>query len=162
ARQRWRAARAAAGQPSDRPNLVCGPVQVCWEKFARYFDVELREVPMDAGSYLLTPEQAVAYCDERPIAVVAPLGQTFPRPYGDVAGIAAALEELQQRTGLDVPLHVDAASGGFVAPFVQPDLVWDFRLPRVRSINASGHKFGLAPLGCGWVMWRELQDLPRE
>ena len=162
AKHRWRAARTAAGAATDRPNLVCGPVQVCWEKFARYFDVELREAPMTAGSYVLTPEQVLARCDENTIGVVVTLGQTFTGLYEDVAAISTCLDELEGRTGLSLPIHVDAASGGFLAPFVAPDLIWDFRLPRVRSINASGHKMGLAPLGCGWVVWRETSDLPTE
>jgi glutamate decarboxylase len=162
AKHRLRAARAAAGKPPGAPNLVCGPVQVCWEKFARYFDVELREAPMTAQSYVLTPAQALERCDENTIAVVVTLGQTFTGMYEDVAAISAALDELEARTGISVPIHVDAASGGFLAPFTAPDLLWDFRLPRVRSINASGHKMGLAPLGCGWVLWREHSDLPEE
>jgi glutamate decarboxylase len=141
---------------------VCGPVQVCWEKFARYFDVELREAPMTASSYVLTPEQVLALCDENTIAVVVTLGQTFTGLFEDVVTISGALDALEARTGISVPIHVDAASGGFLAPFTAPELLWDFRLPRVRSINASGHKTGLAPLGCGWVLWREVSDLPRE
>ena len=160
AKWRWRAARTAAGLDTTRPNLVCGSVQVCWEKFARYFDVELRQVPMDPGVFTMTPEQAAAHCDENTIAVVATFGQTYTGLYEDVAGISAALDELQARTGLDVPLHVDAASGGLLAPFVRPEIVWDFRLPRVKSINASGHKTGLAPVGVGWAMWRDTADLP--
>jgi glutamate decarboxylase len=135
---------------------------VCWEKFARYFDVELRQLPMPRDGFVMTAEQAVARCDENTIAVVVTLGQTFTGLYEDVSEIARGLDELHERTGLDIPLHVDAASGGFLAPFVAPELVWDFRLPRVRSINASGHKMGLAPLGCGWALWRTPADLPEE
>jgi glutamate decarboxylase len=162
AKWRWRKRREEAGAAVVAPNFVCGSVQVCWEKFARYFDVEKRQVPMTAASYVMTPEEAVARCDEGTTAVVVTLGQTFTGLYEAVAEIATALDDLQQRTGLDVPIHVDAASGGFLAPFAAPDLVWDFRLPRVRSINASGHKMGLAPLGCGWALWREPSDLPEE
>ena len=161
AKWRWRAKRKAAGADASTPNLVCGSVQVCWEKFARYFDVELRQVPMPEG-HLLMPEDAVAHCDENTIAVVATFGQTFTGLFEDVSAIAAALDDLEERTGLDIPLHVDAASGGFVAPFCAPDIVWDFRLPRVKSINASGHKTGLAPLGSGWAIWREAGDLPED
>lgn len=161
AKWRWRARRTAAGQPADRPNFVCGPVQVCWEKFARYFDIEIRQIPMDAG-HLLTPAQVLGACDENTIAVVATFGQTFTGKFEDVAAISTALDDLQARTGLDVPIHVDAASGGFVAPFCAPDISWDFRLPRVKSINVSGHKTGLAPLGTGWAIWREAADLPAE
>ncbi len=158
------AAGTSATGPIDgeRPNIVCGPVQVCWEKFARYFDVEIRQVPMDPGRFLMGPEQCLECCDENTIMVVATLGQTFTGLFEDVAAIAAALDDLQARGGPDIPLHVDGASGGFLAPFTAPDLVWDFRLERVRSINASGHKMGLAPLGCGWAVWRERSDLPED
>jgi glutamate decarboxylase len=159
---RWRAARRAAGLPTDRPNLVTGPVQVCWHKFARYWDVELREIPMAADRLIMSAGEALARVDENTIGVVPTLGVTFTGQYEPVAEVAAALDDLQARTGLDVPIHVDGASGGFVAPFCDPDLAWDFRLPRVRSINASGHKFGLAPLGVGWVVWRSADDLPNE
>jgi len=161
AKWRWRSRRRAAGQPTTTPNFVCGPVQVCWEKFGRYFDVETRQVPMGPG-HVMTPAEAVAACDENTIAVVVTFGQTFTGKFEDVEGISSALDDLQRRTGLDVPIHVDAASGGFVAPFCAPALLWDFRLPRVKSINVSGHKTGLAPLGSGWVIWREAADLPEE
>jgi glutamate decarboxylase len=159
---RWRAKRRATGLDTDRPNLVTGPVQVCWHKFARYWDVELREIPMEGDRLLMTPESALERIDERTIGVVPTLGVTFTCQYEPVAAVAAALDDLQARTGLDVPIHVDAASGGFIAPFVEPELAWDFRLPRVKSINASGHKFGLAPLGVGWIVWRDVEDLPED
>jgi glutamate decarboxylase len=153
---------ATGSEQPERPNLVCGPVQVCWEKFARYFDVEIRQVPMDPGRYLMGVEQCLERCDENTIMVVATLGQTFTGLFEDVSAIAAALDELQARGGPDIPLHVDGASGGFLAPFTAPELEWDFRLERVKSINASGHKMGLAPLGCGWAVWREREDLPQD
>lgn len=156
---RWKARRVVAGKSTATPNFVCGPVQVCWEKFGRYFDVETRQVPMNTG-YVMTPEEAVAACDENTIAVVITFGQTFTGLFENVAAISAALDDLQERTGLDIPIHVDAASGGFVAPFCAPELEWDFRLPRVKSVNVSGHKTGLAPIGSGWVIWRERTDLP--
>ncbi|POM23089.1 Glutamate decarboxylase alpha [Actinomadura rubteroloni] len=159
---RWRKAREAAGRPAGTPNLVCGPVQVCWEKFARYFDVELRQIPLEPGATGIRPHQLAQYVDENTIGVVAILGVTFTCDYEPVAEIAGALDAIQADTGLDVPIHVDAASGGFVAPFVRPDLVWDFRLERVASINASGHKYGLAPLTCGWAVWRSADLLPEE
>ncbi len=159
---RWRARRRAAGLSTASPNIVTGPVQVCWEKFARYFDVELRQVPMTAPGFVLTPQQVVDRCDANTVAVVVTLGQTFTGLYEDVAAISARLDRLQTDTGLDVDIHVDAASGGFLAPFVEPDLLWDFRLPRVKSVNASGHKTGLAPLGCGWAVWRDRSSLPDE
>ena len=157
---KWRERRAAAGKPSDKPNLITGPVQVCWHKFARYFDVELREIPVERDRLGMTPEEVIKRVDENTIGVVPTFGVTFTCQYEPVAQIAEALDKLQSETGLDVPIHVDAASGGFIAPFVQPEILWDFRLPRVRSINTSGHKFGLAPLGVGWVIWREASDLP--
>lgn len=161
AKWNWKAKRSAAGKSTVHPNFVCGPVQVCWEKFGRYFDVETRQVPMN-DRYIMTPEEAVAQCDENTIAVVVTFGQTFTGMFEDVAAISAALDDLQVRTGLDIPIHVDAASGAFVAPFCAPNIEWDFRLPRVKSINASGHKTGLAPIGSGWVIWRERADLPNE
>lgn len=165
-KRRWEATRRSQGKPTARPNLITGPVQVCWHKFARYFDVELREIPMlpgelgAPGQLGMTPEQVAARVDENTIGVVPTFGVTFTGRYEPVAEIAACLDAIERERGLDIPIHVDAASGGFLAPFVEPELVWDFRLPRVKSINASGHKFGLAPLGVGWVMWREKQDLP--
>ncbi len=161
-KRRWEAKRKAAGQPIERPNLVTGPVQVCWHKFARYWDIELREIPMEEGRLIMTAEEAVKRCDENTIGVVPTLGVTFTCQYEPVAEVAAALDRLEAETGLDVPIHVDGASGGFLAPFCAPEVVWDFRLPRVKSINASGHKFGLSPLGVGWIVWREEADLPEE
>ena len=159
-KRRWEAARKAAGKPTDKPNLVTGPVQVCWHKFARYWDVELREIPMDEGRLLMTPDEVLKRCDENTIGVVPTLGVTFTGQFEPVQAVAAALDGLQQRGGPDICMHVDGASGAFLAPFCAPELEWDFRLPRVRSINASGHKFGLSPLGVGWVLWREAVDLP--
>jgi len=160
-KRRWRARREAAGEPADRPNLVMGiNVQVCWEKFARYWDVEMRLVPMEGDRFNLSAEEAVARCDENTIGVVAILGSTFDGSYEPVAEICAALDNLQAKTGLDIPVHVDGASGAFVAPFVDPDLDWDFRLPRVASINASGHKYGLVYPGVGWIVWRDADALP--
>ncbi|HEY4212552.1 MAG TPA: glutamate decarboxylase [Steroidobacteraceae bacterium] len=159
---RWRHKRAAAHQPADKPNLVCGPVQVCWHKFARYFDVELREIPLEPDAVGMRAHQIARYCDENTIGVVATLGVTFTCAYEPVKEIVAELDALEARSGLDIPVHVDAASGGFVAPFLQPQLEWDFRLSRVKSINSSGHKFGLAPLGVGWIVWRDAIELPEE
>ena len=169
-KHRWRQRREAAGGAFDPchpgPNLVMGAnVQVCWEKFCRYFDVEARLVPIgppDGKTTHLTPETAVAHCDENTIGVVAILGSTYDGAYEPVAGIASALDTLAAEKGIDVPIHVDAASGGFVAPFIDPDLVWDFRIPRVASINASGHKYGLVYPGIGWVAWRDRSALPEE
>jgi glutamate decarboxylase len=137
-------------------------VQVCWHKFGRYFDVEIRQIPCQGERLHMSPEEVLKRCDENTIGVVATLGVTHTLKYEPVEPVALALDDLEEERGLDVPIHVDAASGGFVAPFLQPALRWDFRLPRVKSINDSGHKFGLAPLGCGWAIWRETRDLPEE
>jgi glutamate decarboxylase len=158
---RWRARRGAAATAAARPNLVMGAnVQVCWEKFCRYWQVDPRLVPMEPGRLHLTGAPAAARCDENTIGVVAVLGSTMDGSYEPVAEIAGALDDLEQRTGLDIPVHVDGASGGFVAPFLAPDLAWDFRVPRVASINTSGHKFGLVYPGVGWVVWRDAAALP--
>ena len=158
----WRKRQRAKGKSTDTPNLIMGPVQVCWHKFCRYFDVEIREVPMEGERLLLNPEEVVKRCDENTIGVIVTLGVTFTLQYEPVHEISLALDKLEAETGLHIPIHVDGASGAFLAPFLQPDLLWDFRLPRVKSINASGHKFGLAPLGVGWALWREKHDLPEE
>jgi glutamate decarboxylase len=160
AKWRWRAKREAAGKPTDKPNMVCGPVQVVWHKFAKYWDIEMREIPMSPGKYYMDVEEMLAQVDENTIMVVPTFGVTYTGAYEPVAEIAAALDKLQTETGLDIDIHVDGASGAFLAPFCAPQVVWDFRLPRVKSISTSGHKFGLAPLGVGWVLWRHAADLP--
>jgi len=158
---RWRARQAAAGAAVSQPNLVMGAnVQVCWEKFCRYWQVEPRMVPMEPGRLHLTAAEAAARCDENTIGVVAILGSTMDGSYEPVAEIGAALDAVQQRSGWDIPVHVDGASGGFIAPFLHPDLEWDFRVPRVTSINTSGHKYGLVYPGVGWVIWRNAAALP--
>jgi glutamate decarboxylase len=160
---RWRQRMKAAGKATDRPNLVTGVnVQVCWEKFCRYWDVEPRLVPMEGERYHLGAKEAAAMCDENTIGVVAVLGSTFDGSYEPIAEICSALDGLAAAGGPDVPVHVDGASGGFIAPFVQPELEWDFRLPRVQSINASGHKYGLVYPGVGWAIWRDQEALPRD
>ncbi len=161
-KRRWEARQRAAAKPTGKPNLVTGPVQICWHKFTRYWDIEHREIPMENGRFVMTPEEVIARCDENTIGVVPTLGVTFTGQYEPVKAVSDALDAFQADTGLDIPIHVDGASGGFLAPFCAPDLEWDFRLPRVRSINTSGHKFGLAPLGVGWVIWRSEADLPEE
>jgi glutamate decarboxylase len=155
---RWRARRADS---TAKPNLVMGAnVQVCWEKFCRYWQVEPRLVPMAPGRYHLTGPEAVTRCDENTIGVVAIMGSTQDGSYEPVLQISEALDHLQADKGLDIPVHVDGASGGFVAPFLHPHVAWDFRVPRVQSINASGHKYGLVYPGVGWVVWREPAALP--
>lgn len=159
---RWRDKMKAQGKSTDKPNLITGPVQICWHKFARYWDVEIREIPMEHDRLLMTPEEVLKLCDENTIGVVPTLGVTFTCAYEPVKAVAEALDKLQEETGLDIPMHVDGASGGFLAPFCVPELEWDFRIPRVKSINTSGHKFGLSPLGVGWIVWRDASDLPED
>ena len=159
----WQKRRGEAGKPADRPNLVMGiNVQVCWEKFANYWDVEMRLVPMEGDRFHLSAEEAVALCDENTIGVVAILGSTFDGSYEPIQEICEALDDFEERTGIDVPVHVAGASGAFVAPFVDEELEWDFRLPRVASINASGHKYGLVYPGVGWIVWRDADALPED
>ena len=159
----WRKRRRAEGKPADKPNLVMGHnVQVCWEKFARYFEVEPRYVPLSPIRYVLGVKEALEMVDENTIAVVGILGSTYTGEYEPIEELNDALVSLNEKTGWDVPIHVDAASGGFVAPFSSPNLQWDFRLPLIRSINVSGHKYGLVHPGVGWVIWRSEAELPEE
>jgi len=160
-KRRWQKRREAEGKPADKPNLVMGiNVQICWEKFANYWDGEMRLVPMEGDRFTLSAEEAVKLCDENTIGVVAILGSTFDGAYEPIEEICAALDDLQERTGLDIPVHVDGASGAFIAPCVDPDLRWDVQLPRGASINASGHKYGLVYPGVGWIIWRDADALP--
>lgn len=160
-KRRWQERRTAAGKDTARFNLVMSSaVQVCWEKFCNYFEVEPRYVPVSAEHPVLDGALLAGHIDENTIGVVAILGVTYTGAYEPVAEISAALDALAAETGLDVPIHVDAASGGMVAPFLDPDLVWDFRLPRVASINTSGHKYGLVYPGLGWAVWRDAVALP--
>ena len=162
-KRRWQQARRAVGKDTSTPNLVMSSaVQVCWEKFCNYFDVEPRYVPISADHKTLDGHDLEKYVDENTIGVVAIMGVTYTGMYEPVAQIAAALDEIQSKTGLDIPIHVDGASGAMIAPFLQPDLVWDFRLERVHSINTSGHKYGLVYPGLGWVVWRDAQWLPED
>lgn len=159
---RWRA-KVGDAWKGRTPNLVMGSnVQVVWEKFTRYFDVEPRYLPMAEGRYVITPEQVLDAVDEDTIGVVGILGTTFTGELEPIAEICAALDKLAADGGVDVPVHVDAASGGFVVPFLHQDLEWDFRLPRVVSINVSGHKYGLTYPGIGFVVWRNAAHLPEE
>ncbi len=152
----------ATGKP-EKPNLVMGQnVQVVWEKLCRYWDVEPRYVPVTKDRLYLDPQEALKLVDEDTIGVVVILGSTFDGAYEPVKEMCELLDGLQKEKGIDVPVHVDAASGGFVAPFIDPDLEWDFRLPRVHSINSSGHKYGLVYPGVGWVVWREHSCVPED
>ena len=159
---RWREKRKKEGKPFDKPNLVCGPVQVVWEKFCRYWNIEIRQIPMEKDRFYMDPKSMLEYLDENTIGVVSTFGLTFTGKYEPIEDLCKALDEYEEKTGLDIDLHVDAASGGFLAPFCAPDIKWDFRLKRVKSISASGHKFGLAPLGVGWVVWRDKKYLPED
>jgi glutamate decarboxylase len=160
---KWRARRKRRASPTDRPNLVFGgDVHVVWEKFCRYFDVEPRIVPLKPDKYTIGPEDVEPHIDENTIGVAAVLGTTFTGHADDIRGINDYLVTLKHDRDLDVPLHVDAASGGFVWPFLYPHSEWDFRLEQVRSINVSGHKFGLVYPGIGWLVFRERSDLPED
>ncbi|XP_021291952.1 glutamate decarboxylase-like [Herrania umbratica] len=162
-KRKWQQKRKAQGKPYDKPNIVTGAnVQVCWEKFARYFEVELKEVKLKEGYYVMDPVKAVEMVDENTICVAAILGSTLTGEFENVKLLHELLTNKNKETGWDTPIHVDAASGGFIAPFVYPDLEWDFRLPLVKSINVSGHKYGLVYAGVGWVVWRTKEDLPEE
>ncbi|KAF8047374.1 hypothetical protein N665_3071s0001 [Sinapis alba] len=170
-KRQWQNKRKAQGLPYDKPNIVTGAnVQVCWEKFARYFEVELKEVKLREGYYVMDPEKAVEMVDENTICVAAILGSTLTGEFEDVKLLNDLLVEKNKQTGYlnhsiangTLGIHVDAASGGFIAPFLYPELEWDFRLPLVKSINVSGHKYGLVYAGIGWVVWRTKSDLPDE
>jgi glutamate decarboxylase len=157
----WRKRREADGKPTEKPNLVLGAnTHIVWDKFARYFDVEPRVIPMQPDRYTITAEEVTALVDENTIAVGAVVGTTFTGEADPVKDINDALDEVCEKQGWDIPIHVDGASGGFCAPFLFPDLEWDFRLPRVRSINVSGHKYGLVYPGIGWLIFRDKSDLP--
>lgn len=162
-KRKWQNNRKAQGKPFGNPNIVTGSnVQVCWEKFARYFEVELKEVKVREGYYVMDPVKAVEMVDENTICVAAILGSTYNGEFEDVKLLNDLLLEKNNQTGWDTPIHVDAASGGFIAPFIYPELEWDFRLPLVKSINVSGHKYGLVYAGIGWVVWRTKDDLPED
>jgi glutamate decarboxylase len=160
---RWRARREASGEPTDKPNMILGSnVQVVWEKFCRYWDVEARYIPVHEGRYVISADETVERIDENTIGVVVILGTTYTGEFEPIEAIHDAVVASNAETGFDVPVHVDAASGGFVAPFLHPDLRWDFRLPMVKSINVSGHKYGLTYPGVGFVVWRDKEDLPED
>jgi glutamate decarboxylase len=160
---KWKQRREAESKPIDRPNLIFGgDVHVVWEKFCRYFDVEPKIVPLQEGKYVIGPEDVQPLIDENTIGVAAVLGTTFTGHADDIIGINELLVDLKNEKGVDIPLHVDAASGGFVWPFLYPDSEWDFRLEQVRSINVSGHKFGLVYPGIGWLVFREESDLAED
>lgn len=152
----WRQARQRARKDASKPNMVTGGnVQIVWKKFFKYFDVEPRIAPLEVDNYRLTTKHLDKLVDENTICVVAIAGQTFTGEDDDIQEIHDWLDKYEKRTGINIPMHIDGASGAFVNPFLYPDYKWDFRLPRVQSINASGHKFGLTPPGLGWVVFKE-------
>lgn len=160
---KWRERMQKKGKPTDKPNLVLGiDVQVCWEKFCRYWDIEPRFVFMEKGRYIINAKEVLKHVDENTIGVAGILGTTFTGQYEPIEELNDALDKLNKKTGWEVPIHVDGASGGFIAPFIQPDLKWDFRLKWVKSINTSGHKFGLVYPGVGWIIWRDWEELPKD
>jgi glutamate decarboxylase len=162
-KRRWQASRKADGKPTDTPNIVfSSSVQVVWEKYANYWDIEPRYVPITRERPYLSPEAMLTAVDENTIGVVPILGVTYNGLYEPVEELAKALDDLASSGGPDVPIHVDGASGAFIAPFLNPDLRWDFRVPRVHSISTSGHKYGLVYPGLGWVIWAKREYLPEE
>jgi len=159
----WKKAREKAGKRAEKPNIIFGAdAHVCWEKFATYFEVEMRIVPLEAGRYHITGHQIAPLIDENTMAVGAILGTTYTGHIDAIQEINQLLLQVKKEQGLDIPLHIDAASGGFIIPFTKPDFVWDFRLPQVKSINVSGHKYGLVYPGIGWVLWKDAKELPQE
>ena len=158
----WRIRRQKEGKPYDRPNIIMGNnVHITWEKYAKYFEVEAKIIPLQPDRFIITGEEVKEAVDENTTCVVAVLGTSYTGQFDPVEEINDALLEIKQEKGWDIPLHVDAASGGFVAPFIFPDLKWDFRLPQVKSINVSGHKFGLVYPGIGWTIWKDKNDIPK-
>jgi len=157
----WRERKKAEGKPYDKPNIVMGAdVHTVWEKFARYFDVELKLIPLREDLYTITAEDVMGEIDENTIAVGAVIGTTFTGQMDPIKEINDMLINIWNDKGWDIPIHVDGASGGFIAPFLYPDLLWDFRLEQVKSINVSGHKYGLVYPGIGWIIFKDKSDIP--
>ena len=160
---RWREHRKAEGKPYDKPNLVMSTAyQVVWEKFCQLWQIEMRTVPITHRHPTLDIEQALKLCDENTICIVPIAGVTWTGMNDDIEGLNFALDGFNARTGYNIPIHVDAASGGFILPFLDPDKKWDFRLKWVLSISTSGHKYGLVYPGLGWVVWKDKEYLPKE
>ncbi|WP_133137561.1 glutamate decarboxylase [Legionella rowbothamii] len=159
----WRNKRKAAGLDSSRPNIIMGAdVQICWDKFARYFDVEPRIIPLQKGKYVITAKDVESLIDENTICVAAILGTTFTGEYDEIEEINNLLLQIKKEKDLDIPLHVDAASGGFISMFIDDGINWDFRLKQVKSINLSGHKYGLVYPGIGWLIFRDESVVPKD
>ena len=160
---KWKERMKKMGKPENKPNMVMGvDVQICWDKFCRYWEIEPRQVPMEGNRYILNVEETIKRCDENTIGIVGIMGTTFTGQYEPIEEINNELDELNRKNGWEIGIHVDGASGGFIAPFIQPGVVWDFRLKWVKSINASGHKYGLVYPGVGWVVWRDKNELPKD
>ncbi len=160
---RWRAKRQKQGKPTDKPNFVISAgLQVVWEKFAQLWQIEMRQVPLTLDSPTLDPEQALKMCDENTICIVPIQGVTWTGLNDDVEALDAALDSYNAETGYNIPIHIDAASGGFILPFLSPETRWDFRLKWVASISTSGHKYGLVYPGIGWIVWRDKSYLPAD
>ena len=160
---RWRERRKAEGKPFDKPNLVMSAAyQVVWEKFCQLWQIEMRTVPITYTHPTLDIEKALQLCDENTICIVPIAGVTWTGMNDDIEGLNAALDQYNAKTGYDIPIHVDAASGGFILPFLNPEKKWDFRLKWVLSISTSGHKYGLVYPGLGWVVWKDKKDLPKD
>lgn len=159
----WKNRRIKENKPFDKPNIIFGAdVHICWDKFARYFDVEPRIIPMQKNRYIITAKEVEPLIDENTICIGAILGTTFTGQYDDIESINKLLVKIKKQKGWDIPIHIDGASGGFIAPFAYPKLKWDFRLPQVKSINVSGHKYGLVYPGLGWLVFREEKDVPKD
>ena len=159
----WRMRREKEGKSGDKPNIVMGAdVHTVWEKFAKYFDVELKLIPLKKDAYTVTAEDVASEVDENTIAVGAVIGTTFTGQMDPIKEINDLLVDIKKTKGWDIPIHVDGASGGFVAPFIYPDMEWDFRLEQVKSINVSGHKYGLVYPGVGWIIFKDKSDLPED
>ncbi|MDD1775560.1 MAG: glutamate decarboxylase [Methanobacterium sp.] len=159
----WRERRKSEGKSIEQPNIVMGAdVHTVWEKFARYFDVELKLIPLSDEIYTITAEDVAEEINENTIAVGAVIGTTFTGQMDPIKEINQLLLEIKEQKGWDIPIHVDGASGGFISPFLYPDLLWDFRLEQVRSINTSGHKYGLVYPGVGWLIFKDKNDIPED
>lgn len=160
---RWRERRKAEGKPYDNPNLVMSSAyQVVWEKFCQLWQIEMRTIPITKEYPTLNIERTIAMCDENTICVVPIAGVTWTGMNDNIEALNNALDIFNTMTGYNIPIHVDAASGGFILPFIDPKKKWDFRLKWVLSISTSGHKYGLVYPGLGWVVWKDKKYLPKE
>ena len=156
---KWNWKKSSRG--TGKPNIVFGTdAHVCWDKFAKYFDVEPRKVSIDEKIRTITPDKVSKYIDENTICVGCIVGTTFTGEIDPIIDINTLLVEYEKKTGLNIPIHIDAASGGFILPFTEPGFEWDFRLEKVRSINVSGHKYGMTYAGLGWLIFKDKIDLP--